>query len=294
MSDFKGIYVASVTPFDSKGNVNYDMVDKLVEKFVNDGLEGIYITGSTGEFPLLDEDERINFTDAVCKAAKGKLKVICQIGSESFRRSIRLTEAAAKSGVDAISSVAPYYFEYSFPEVKKYYKTLANVSDAPMIMYNVPGYTGVSLTVENIQELAEDPKIIGMKHTSYDFMLIERVKALLPNFIVFSGPDEMCLSALSMGIDGAIGTTYNFQGTLYKKLYDSFKAGDFNTALKCQNRANAVIHEILDRGVIQSTKLFLKLQGYDCGVCREPMKELTDEDTSILTKVYEDFIAPAI
>ena len=217
MEQYNGIFPAMVTPFNNKGNVNHHALETLIEKFVEDDLDGVYITGSTGEFPLLTVEERKEITKPVCSSAGRRLKTIVHVGSTNLIEAQQLAECAAENGATAISSVAPFFFKYSFPEIKEYYNQLAKIG-MPIIIYNVPTFTNTSLTIENIKELAEIENVIGMKHTSTDMYILERIKTKMPHFVVFSGPDEMCLSAYAAGADGAIGSNYNFMGPRFKKI----------------------------------------------------------------------------
>ena len=198
MEQYRGIFPAMVTPFHGNGSVNYDAIEKLIEKFVSEDLDGVYITGSTGEFPLLTMEERAQITKHVCQVSGKRLKTIVHVGSTSLIEAQKLAECAAKNGATAISSVAPFYFKYSFEEIKEYYKNLAKVG-VPMIVYNMPSYTNTALSIDNIKELSEIENVIGMKHSSTDMFVLERIKTKMPHFLVYSGPDEMCLSAYAAG-----------------------------------------------------------------------------------------------
>lgn len=288
MKKLTGVIPACLTPFDKDENVNLDAIPLLVDKFVSDGMSGLYMTGSTGEFPLLTVEEREAITKTVCEAAKGKLPVISHVGASSLKDTLRLAECAAKYGADAVSSVAPFYYSYSYPEVKTFYSELAAVG-LPVIIYNIPQRTGVAMTVDQILELAEIPNIVGVKHTAPDMFFLEQMKTRRPDFNVISGPDEMFLSAVVMGADACIGSTYNFQGRGHVKIYQAFQKGDMAEALKWQKQANATIAALIKVGVMQGCKYFIAKQGVDCGECRSPMRKLTDADKKYLDMVYEQY-----
>lgn len=290
MEQYNGIFPAMVTPFNGKGDVNYEVIDGLIEKFVSDDLDGVYITGSTGEFPLLTTEERMNIIKTTCEAAGRRLKTIVHVGSTSLLEAQKLAECAAKSGANAISSVAPFFFKYSFNEIKDYYTRLSEVG-MPIIIYNVPTFTNTSLTIENIKELSEIENVIGMKHTSSDMYILERIKTKMPHFVVFSGPDEMCLSAYAAGADGAIGSNYNYMGPRFKKILKYYDENKNAFALEEQRKANSVIEAILKVGVIQSIKYILKRKyKIDCGNCREPMAVLNDEQKHLLDEAMDKYL----
>lgn len=290
MEQYNGIFPAMVTPFNSKGEVNYSVIEDLIEKFVSDDLDGVYITGSTGEFPLLTVEEHKNITKTACETAGNRLKTIVHVGSTSLKEAQNLAEYAAKCGATAISSVAPFFFKYSFSEIKEYYTQLSKVG-MPIIIYNVPTFTNTSLTIENIKELAEIDNVIGMKHTSSDMYILERIKTKMPHFSVFSGPDEMCLSAYAAGADGAIGSTYNFMGQRFKKILKYYDENKNALALEEQRKANSVIEALLKSGVIQSVKYILKRKyKIDCGNCREPMAVLNEEQKHLLDEAMDKYL----
>ncbi len=290
MEQYRGIFPAMVTPFHGNGSVNYDAIEKLIEKFVSEDLDGVYITGSTGEFPLLTMEERAQITKHVCQVSGKRLKTIVHVGSTSLVEAQKLAECAAKNGATAISSVAPFYFKYSFEEIKEYYKNLAKVG-VPMIVYNMPSYTNTALSIDNIKELSEIENVIGMKHSSTDMFVLERIKTKMPHFLVYSGPDEMCLSAYAAGSDGAIGSNYNFMGPRFKKILKYYDEQNTAFALEEQRKANSIIEVILKSGIIQSTKYILKHKyKIDCGICREPMAIITDENKKLLDEVIEKYL----
>ncbi len=161
----------------------------------------------------------------------------------------------------------------------------------PIIIYNVPTFTNTSLTVENIKELAEIENVIGMKHTSTDMYILERIKTKMPHFLVFSGPDEMCLSAYAAGADGAIGSNYNYMGARFKKILKYYDENKNALALEEQRKANSMIEAILKAGVIQSVKYILKRKyKIDCGSCREPMAALTEENKRLLDEAMDKYL----
>ena len=290
MEQYNGIFPAMVTPFNNKGNVNHHAIETLIEKFVEDDLDGVYITGSTGEFPLLTVEERKEITKTVCSSAGRRLKTIVHVGSTNLIEAQQLAECAAENGATAISSVAPFFFKYSFPEIKEYYNQLAKIG-MPIIIYNVPTFTNTSLTIENIKELAEIENVIGMKHTSTDMYILERIKTKMPHFVVFSGPDEMCLSAYAAGADGAIGSNYNFMGPRFKKILKYYDENKNALALEEQRKANSMIEAILKAGIIQSIKYILKRKyKIDCGNCREPMAVLNEEQKRLLDETMDKYL----
>lgn len=272
----KGIFPALLTPFDKNGKINKDELIRLVEYNLAKGVKGFYVGGSTAEAFLLTEEERISVMEIVSECAKGRCTLIAHIGCISTEQAIRLAKAAKELRYDVISSVAPFYYKFSFEEIKKYYFDIVNAVDMPMLIYNFPAFSGVTLTVDNIKEFLSDDRFIGVKHTSSDYFALEQFKAAYPDKVIYNGYDEMFLAGLSMGADGAIGSTFNFMAEKFIKIYEAFQKQDILTAQKLQQEANCIIQALCKVGVMQGEKAVLEALGFDFGPARAPFKELSE------------------
>lgn len=283
---FKGIFPALLTPFDKQGKINEKVLCELVEYNLNKGVNGFYVGGSTAETFLMTEKERASVMKIVSECAKGKGTLIAHIGCISTDQAVRLAKTAKELGYDAISSVAPFYYKFSFEEIKKYYFDIVNAVDMPMLVYNFPAFSGVTLTVDNIKEFLSDERFIGVKHTSSDYFALEQFKSAYPDKVIYNGYDEMFLAGLSMGADGAIGSTFNFMSEKYVKIYECFHNGDMGAAQKLQREANVIIQSLCKVGVMQGEKAVLEGLGFDFGVARAPFLELTiDQKKELCEKV---------
>lgn len=272
---FKGIFPALLTPFDNEGKINKKVLCDLVEYNLKKGVSGFYVGGSTAEAFLMTEEERISVMEIVNECAKGKCTLIAHIGCISTEQAIRLAKKAKELGYDAISSVAPFYYKFSFDEIKKYYFDIVNAVDMPMLVYNFPAFSGVTLTVDNIKEFLSDERFIGVKHTSSDYFALEQFKTEYPDKVIYNGYDEMFLAGLSMGADGAIGSTFNFMADKYIKIYECFQKEEMAEAQRLQREANAIIQSLCKVGVMQGEKAVLEGLGFDFGPARAPFQELT-------------------
>lgn len=239
MEKWKGIFPALVTPFTKDNKISEKSLEMLVEMNLQKGVKGFYVGGSTGEAFLLSADERKYILDIVANKAKGKCTLIYHIGCISTEHAIELAKHAKKIGVDAISAIPPFYYKFSLQEIFDYYTNIVNEVDLPMIVYNFPILSGVSLSAENIKELSANKRIIGIKHTSMDLYQLERMKNINKRLIIFNGHDEVFLGSLSMGADGAIGTTYNFMAERFIKIKELFEAGKQKEAQKLQKGCGA-------------------------------------------------------
>ena len=289
MKKFEGILAALLTPFDAEGNVNHAMLKRQVRWLIDRGIDGFYVCGSTGESFLLSLDERKAILETVCAENNGEKIVISHIGQIATRHALDLGRHAASMGVDAVSSVSPFYYKFTTEEIKRYYLTLMNELKTPFFIYNIPAFSGFSLTPELLDELCLCPFVAGVKFTASDFFQLERMKKAHPELTVWNGYDEMLLSGLSAGADGGIGSTYNVLTPAIRGVFDSFRAGDQAAALKYQHIANDMISVICRFGVFQSLRVLLGLEGMEFGNCREPFLPASDEAREALTKAYAAF-----
>lgn len=285
MKNLTGIFPALPTPFTKDDRINEKALETLININIEKGVNGFYVCGSTAEAFLLTLEERKHILEIVKQTVGGKAAIIAHIGCISTSQAIELAKHAEKLGVDAISSIAPFYFKFSFDEIKNYYYSIIDRVNLPMIIYNFPGVSGVSFTDDTIGEFMHNERFIGIKHTSSDFYMLERVKYNFKNKIVLNGFDEMFLAGLSMGADGGIGSTYNFMAEKFITIKKYFEQGDIQKAQRIQNDANTIIKELLKIGVIPGVKEILNLIGVDFGYCREPFRKVTVEESQSLKQI---------
>jgi N-acetylneuraminate lyase len=287
MNQFQGIIPALLTPFKKDGSVDKKALKDIVELQLSQGAPGFYITGSTGECHLLSLEERMEIAELVREATKDKAFVITQVGTPSTAASVQLAKHAASIGVDAISSLPPLYYKYEFSDIYKFYKTLAEESGLPLIIYHFPALTGVNLTLEQCKKLSEIDGVIGVKYTSPDLYQLNRLKTYLPELTVYNGHDEILIAGLAMGADSAIGSTYNFALPLAQKIHQAFLDNDMKTARLYQDKLNRILDTILPIGNFASTKYLMHKYGIDAGICREPIRNLSDSDKKTLDALIE-------
>ena len=293
MKDLRGIYPALPTPMSGDGSVNYAALKNLVDFVIAQGVDGVYIGGSTAESFLLTEDERQKIAETVLGHAAGRVKAIVHTGAGGTDAALRLSKHAKANGADAISSVPPIYFKYTTDEVIAYYLELIESSDMPLVVYNIPAFTGINMTQGPIAELFKHPRVVALKHTNTNMYELERVLAHNPSLIALNGYDEAFLSGLSMGASGMIGSTVNFMARKYIALRDAFLAGKNAEAFRLQREANEIIETMVEAGVFNAVKYALTLRGVDCGHCRGPFKPLTDEGKTRVKAVLEKNLGEA-
>jgi N-acetylneuraminate lyase len=285
MRKLKGIFPALITPFTADGKINKKAITDIINMNIEKGVDGFYVCGSTGESFLLSLEERKQVLQIAAEIIHGRCALIAHIGCIGTEHALELAEHAKGVGVDAISSIPPFYYKFSFEEIKNYYLDIVNSATLPMIIYNFPALSGVSFTAEHIKEFAKDERIIGIKHTSMDLYQMERMKEASGRMILFNGHDEVFLAGLAMGADGAIGSTYNFMAHKFIKIKELFEENKLKEAKRLQIEANEIIAVLIKTGVFQGIKYILGKQGIDCGPCRKPFKELTISDKELLDSI---------
>ncbi|MDD4688381.1 MAG: N-acetylneuraminate lyase [Eubacteriales bacterium] len=284
MENFKGIFPALLTPFDGEDRINDKALESLIKMNMEKGVKGFYVGGSTAEAFLMSNDERKHIFDVVKSATKGECTLIAHIGCIATNQAIELGRYACDLGYDGISSIPPFYYKFTFEEIKKYYYDIVDSVNLPMIIYNFPNFSGVTLTADNIGEFLNDPRFIGVKHTSSDYFTMEQIKSRYPDKLVYNGFDETFMAGLSMGADGGIGSTYNFMAEKFVKIYDLFHNGEIAAAQEIQKTANKIISVLCKVGVLQGEKAMLEIMGIEFGECRAPFIGLTSEQKEMLTK----------
>ena len=289
MEKFKGIFPALLTPFDQQDRVNTKQLQKLVEHNLRLGAKGFYVCGSTAEAFLLSTQEREQVMDVVRSAAPNAT-LIAHIGSVNEKEATELAIRARELGYDAVSSVAPYYYRFSFSEIRDYYCRLADAAQLPMLLYHIPAFSGVNMGEGELGQFLNDARFMGIKYTANDLFLLEQCKTNFPDKIIYNGYDEVFLSGLTMGADGGIGSTYNFMTDKFVAIRKLFQEGRIAEAQSIQKEANRIIAVLCRVGVMQAEKEVLTQLGLDMGICRRPFRELTAEEKQLLTREVLPFV----
>lgn len=293
MKDLKGIFSALLVSFNADGSINEQGLRQIVRHNIDKmKVNGLYVGGSTGENFMLSTQEKKEIFRIAKDEAKDQIALIAQVGSVNLHESIELGKYATELGYDCLSAVTPFYYKFSFAEIKHYYDTITAETGNKMIVYSIPFLTGVNMGVEQFGELYSNPNIIGVKFTAGDFYLLERLKNAYPNHLIWAGFDEMMLPAVSLGVDGAIGSTFNVNGLRARQIFELTKAGKLAEALEIQHITNDLIEGILANGLYLTIKELLKLDGVDAGYCREPMtKSASEKQLAVAKELKAKFLS---
>lgn len=284
--NMKGIIPALITPFDSNGEVNYGSIRKLVNRQIEQGAGGFYVCGSTGEAFLLSDEERMKIVEVVTEEVNGRVSVVAHVGSINQRKAIEYAKHAQSCGVEAVSSVPPFYYKFNKEEIAGYYAAISDAVDVPMIIYNIPALANVTLTAEDITNIMKVCNVGGLKYTSYDLYQLDIIRREHPELKIYYGRDEMLCSALPLGITGTIGSTYNVMLPKFMAIKDSFEAGDIELASKLQGEANEILEVLVRYDTKPSMKYLFSKYGIDCGGARPPFMPLDDKAKAVLDEVY--------
>ena len=292
MPIYSGLYPALFTPFSNNGEtINNSSIEALVNHNIAQGIDGLYVGGSTAETYLQTFEERVNVIEFTAKIAKGKTSLIAQVGDINPRVCYKLAKVAADAGYDAISSIPPFYFQYDWAELKEFYSKLTEVTDLPFVIYNIPALTGVTLSTEQITELLSLPNVVGLKNTSPDYYSMEQLVRANPDKLIFNGYDETALSGFAVGACGAIGSTLNLQGYKFRVMREAYQAGDMNKARAMQGEINQLVDAIVPYGVFRSLKYLLDLEGIPMGDCRTPFRPISEAGKTAMAQVHERLLS---
>ena len=282
---FTGSAVAIVTPFfdepkrpdTTTGDVNFEALGALIDEQINKGTDAIVICGTTGESPVLDDAEHRKCIEFAVEHVNHRVPVIAGTGSNDTSYAVSLTRHAKAVGVDGVLMVTPYYNKTTQRGLIHHYLTVADSTDIPIILYNVPSRTGMGFTAETYKALSEHPNINGIKEASGDFSLIAATKYLCGDDInIWSGNDDQTVAILSLGGLGVISTAANVAPALMHDICAKFFAGDVAGARKLQIDWYDLMHDLFIETNPIPVKTALRLMGWPVGGLRQPLYDMSD------------------
>ncbi len=279
VSHLRGVMPALLTPFDAQQNIDRASLRRLVRFNIEQGVDGVYVGGSTGETFVQSLSEREEVLEIVAEEAKGKITLIAHVGCVSTAESQQLAVAAKRYGFDAVSAVTPFYYPFSFEEHCDHYRAIIDSADGiPMVVYNIPALSGVKLTLEQINQLVTLPGVGALKQTSGDLYQMEQIRRAHPELVLYNGYDEIFASGLLAGADGGIGSTYNIMAWRYLGIVQALKEGDTAKAQQLQHECNKVIDLLVKVGVFRGLKTVLHyMDVLSVPLCRKPFAPVEDK-----------------
>lgn len=283
------VITAMVTPFKSDLSVDWKRTEEIADYLVRNGSEGLVVHGTTGESPTLTHEEEYELYRVVKKAVGGKCKIIAGTGSNSTETSIKSTREAEKIGVDAIMIVVPYYNKPSPEGLYQHYKAVADNTSLPIIIYNIPGRTGINMTPETTARIAGIKNIAGLKDAAGNLDQTSATRQLCPkDFIIWSGDDSLTLPMLSVGAIGVISVASHIAGKEIAQMVNAYHAGDVKKATEIHLKLLPLFKVLFITSNPSPVKYALELIGQPVGKPRLPLVEPTDKEKEQIKKVIKD------
>ena len=274
---FTGACSAIITPFDERGAVNYDLFGRIIDEQIQRGVDAICVCGTTGECSTLTIREHIAVVEYCVKHVNHRVKVIAGAGSNDTSAAVYLSQHAEDSGADALLHVTPYYNKASQTGLIKHYEYIADRTELPVILYNVPSRTGVSFTAETYQVLSQHPHINGVKEASGNFSLLAHTKAICgDDFYIWSGNDDQVVPMMSLGAKGVISVVANIAPEIIVQMTHLCLEDRFQEAAQLQLKYMDFIDALFLEVNPIPIKAAMNLAGYGVGSLRLPLCDMTD------------------
>lgn len=280
------VFTAMITPMNKDCSVNYPAAVELAQKLGENGSDGVVLSGTTGESPTLSFEEKVKLYSTVTDALGGQMTIIAGTGSNNTQDSIALTKAAEKAGVDGIMLVTPYYNKPSQEGLYQHFKTVAEQTSLPVMLYNVPGRTGVNILPETVARLAEIDNIVAIKEASGNLEQVSVLKTMVPeDFLIYSGDDALTLPILAVGGAGVVSVASHLVGREIKSMISAFLAGRVGDALEIHLKLMPLFKAMFITTNPVPVKRALEFVGVDTGPLRLPLVDLTEQEAQKIKEV---------
>lgn len=287
------VITAMITPFDKNKKVDYDKVEELAKYLVKNGSDAIIIAGTTGESPTLTHEEELEILSTVKRAVANHAKIIFGAGSNSTETAVKMTKFGEKEGADAILSVVPYYNKPSQEGMIAHFSAVAESTKLPIILYNIPGRTGVNMLPKTVKFLAEKyPNIVAIKQSCGDMDAVSELRAECPDdFVIYSGDDSLTLPMLALGAHGIVSVASHLVGNEIKTMIHNFKTGNYIVAKNMHVKLFPVFRKIFMAPNPVPVKAALARLGLIEDYVRLPLVELSEQERAELFAVIDEFNA---
>ena len=295
LDKYRGIIPAFYACYDGEGNVSGERVQALTQHFIDKGVKGVYVNGSSGECIYQSVEERKLIIENVMAVAKGKLTVINHVACNNTKDSVELAKHSESVGVDAIASIPPIYFRLPEYSISAYWNAISDAApNTDFVIYNIPQLAGTALTMSLFAEMMKNPRVSAVKNSSMPTQDIQMFKsaglAAKDDFVVFNGPDEQFVAGRASGADGGIGGTYGVMPELFLKLNELVEAGEKGKACELQYAINEIIYKMCSSraNMYAVAKEILRTNdNVNIGGVREPLENLQEADVMIAHEAAE-------
>ncbi len=289
MALFGDVMTAMATPFDREGRLDYGRVGDLARWLVEHGSDGLVVAGTTGESPTLSDEEKIRLFRTVAEAVGGRAKVIAGTGTYDTAHSIHLSREAEKAGADGLLLVNPYYNRPSQDGLYAHFRAVAESTPLPVILYNIPGRTGVNCLPETVARLAQISNIVGIKEATGSLDQASDVRQRTPpEFLIYSGDDSLTLPMLAVGGSGVISVASHLVGREIGEMIRAFLAGDTRGALQIHLRLWPLFKVLFITTNPVPLKAALRLAGHEVGAPRLPLVDATPREQEQIRAVLAE------
>lgn len=289
VTDFGRVITAMVTPFKKDLTINFDQVKKLARHLVQSGSDGLVVSGTTGESPTLNRDEKIELFRVVVEEVGGDAVVIAGTGGNNTAAAVELTKAAEKVGVDAVLQVCPYYNKPSQEGLYQHFKAIAASTNLPVMLYNIPGRTSVNLLPQTLVRLAEIENITAIKESSGSLDQVSELRRSLPDYFdVYSGDDSMTLPIMALGGKGIVSVASHIVGPQLQEMVNAFTSGNVTVAAKIHQTLYPVFKVLFITTSPAPVKAALNMLGWKVGLPRLPLVDITESERETLQKVLSE------
>ena len=279
--ELKGVYTAIATPFNKDGGVDYGKFEALIEMQIRGGVSGILPVGTSGESPTLNMEEHSKVISTAVRVAAGRCKIMAGSGANCTEEAIELTKRAKEDGADCSLQVTPYYNKPTQEGLYRHFSTIADTCDLPIVLYNVPGRTGIPIAVDTIARLASNPNVLGVKEAGGS---VDRVSEILDacETSVMCGDDSLTVPMMSVGAKGVISVASNVIPAEMQALCDACEAGDFATALAIHKKYYKLFRHLFIESNPIPVKAALAMMGLIEEEYRLPLCPLAAKNREIL------------
>lgn len=289
LEKYKGIIPAFYACYDENGNISGERVQELAKFYLDKGVKGLYVGGSSGECIYQNVTERKEVLENVMAAVGGKMTIIAHVAAPSTRDSVELAKHAESLGVDALAAIPPIYFGLPEFAIRDYWTAMMNATSLDFIIYNIPQTTGYALSVNMLKEMMSFDQVIGVKNSSMpvqDIYLFKRNAG--KEIVVFNGPDEQFVAGRIMGADAGIGGTYGVMPELFLAANQAIEDSEIEKAQEIQIMIDDIIFKMLEAkgNLYDVMKAVLVKRGITIGSVRAPLPRITSEDMSIVEEAY--------
>ncbi len=284
------VITAMVTPFNNKREIDYDKAEQLTKHLITHGSDAVLVAGTTGEGPTLTHEEEFELLSTVKRAAVNKAKVIMNAGSNCTETAVMAAKWAQKENVDAILSVVPYYNKPSQQGMIEHFSAVAESVDLPVIIYNIPGRTGVNMLPETVAALAEKySNIVAIKQSCGDMDAVTEMKICCPpDFSIYSGDDSLTLPMMSLGARGVVSVASHLFGSEIKSMIRNYKTGEFLAAVNMHKKLYPAFRKLFMAPNPVPVKAALAHKGLIEDTVRRPLVELSSIEKKELFMVLDE------